>query len=150
MKLWQFDLADRTHVRIDSNKMKFVADAVRPGVEVMPLFHDERSFARTVASARRPSCRRAGRPRNSRAGRWLPGERRDIRASFLAALAKGQPSHSNDQCFRRTRVDQAKSSGDAPSGTSLRATLIGRSGPQSASSRPACRQFHPSLNDMRS
>ncbi len=42
MKLWQFDLADRTHVRIDSNKMKFVADAVRPGVEVMPLFHDER------------------------------------------------------------------------------------------------------------
>lgn len=42
VKLWQFDLADRTHVRIDSNKMKFVADAVRPGVEVMPLFHDQR------------------------------------------------------------------------------------------------------------
>jgi anti-sigma factor ChrR (cupin superfamily) len=40
VKLWQFDLADRTHVRIDSNKMKFVTDATRPGVEVLPLFHD--------------------------------------------------------------------------------------------------------------
>src|SRR6266849_3168750 len=41
VKLWQFDLADRTHVRIDSNKMRFVADAARPGVEVLPLFHDQ-------------------------------------------------------------------------------------------------------------
>ena len=40
VKLWQFDLADRTHVRIDTNKMTFVADPARPGVEVMPLFHD--------------------------------------------------------------------------------------------------------------
>src|SRR6267154_1896497 len=42
VKLWQFDLADRTHVRIDSNKMKFVTDATRPSVEVLPLFHDRR------------------------------------------------------------------------------------------------------------
>jgi anti-sigma factor ChrR (cupin superfamily) len=42
VKLWQFDLADRTHVRIDTNKMRFVADAARPGVEIMPLFHDVR------------------------------------------------------------------------------------------------------------
>jgi anti-sigma factor ChrR (cupin superfamily) len=42
VKLWQFDLADRTHVRIDSNKMRFVADSARPGVEVLPLFHDQR------------------------------------------------------------------------------------------------------------
>ena len=42
VKLWQFDLADRTHVRIDSNKMKFVTDATRPGIEVLPLFHDRR------------------------------------------------------------------------------------------------------------
>jgi anti-sigma factor ChrR (cupin superfamily) len=41
VKLWQFDLADRTHVRIDTNKMKFVADC-RPGVEILPLFHDRR------------------------------------------------------------------------------------------------------------
>jgi anti-sigma factor ChrR (cupin superfamily) len=40
VKLWQFDMADRTHVRIDTNKMRFVADAERKGVEVMPLFHD--------------------------------------------------------------------------------------------------------------
>jgi len=40
VKLWQFDLADRTHVRIDSNKMRFVKDADHPGVEILPLFHD--------------------------------------------------------------------------------------------------------------
>jgi anti-sigma factor ChrR (cupin superfamily) len=40
VKLWQFDLADRTHVRIDTNKMAFVSDPRYPGVEVMPLFHD--------------------------------------------------------------------------------------------------------------
>lgn len=40
VKLWQFDMTDRTHTRIDTNKMRFVADAERKGVEVMPLFHD--------------------------------------------------------------------------------------------------------------
>src|SRR5271154_662991 len=40
VKLWQFDLADRTHVRIDTNTMAFVPDPGRPGVEIMPLFHD--------------------------------------------------------------------------------------------------------------
>lgn len=40
VKLWQFDLADRTHVRLDTGKMRFIAE--RAGVEVMPLFHDAR------------------------------------------------------------------------------------------------------------
>lgn len=40
VKLWQFDLADRTHVRIDTNKMRFVAAG--EGVAVMPLFSDGR------------------------------------------------------------------------------------------------------------
>ena len=40
VKLWQFDLADRTHVRIDTNKMRYVASG--EGVEVMPLFSDGR------------------------------------------------------------------------------------------------------------
>lgn len=40
VKLWQFDLEDRTHVRIDTNKMRFVPE--RDGVEVMPLFADSR------------------------------------------------------------------------------------------------------------
>ncbi|MEM7075318.1 MAG: cupin domain-containing protein [Pseudomonadota bacterium] len=38
VKLWQFDLDDRTHVRIDTNKMRFVPE--REGIEVMPLFCD--------------------------------------------------------------------------------------------------------------
>ena len=42
VKLWQFDLADRTHVRVDTNKMRFVAEAGRSGAEVMPLFRDNR------------------------------------------------------------------------------------------------------------
>lgn len=41
VKLWQFDLDDRSHVRIDTNKMKYMPDAQRPAAEVMPLFHDQ-------------------------------------------------------------------------------------------------------------
>jgi len=40
VKLWQFDLADRSHVRLDTGKMTFASDAGRPGVEIMPLFED--------------------------------------------------------------------------------------------------------------
>ncbi|MEM7044044.1 MAG: cupin domain-containing protein [Pseudomonadota bacterium] len=46
VKLWQFDLADRTHVRIDMNKIGRVASGDRTGVEVTPLFHDEREDVR--------------------------------------------------------------------------------------------------------
>jgi quercetin dioxygenase-like cupin family protein len=42
VKLWQFDLADRTSVVIDTNKIGRVADATRPGVAVTPLFEDAR------------------------------------------------------------------------------------------------------------
>lgn len=42
VKLWQFDPADRTQVKIDMGKMPSVAAAARAGVSVMPLFEDER------------------------------------------------------------------------------------------------------------
>jgi anti-sigma factor ChrR (cupin superfamily) len=38
VKLWQFDPADRTHVRIDTGKLPFLPAPGRPGVEVAPLF----------------------------------------------------------------------------------------------------------------
>ena len=40
VKLWQFDAADRTHVRIDTRKMPYLSDPRRAGVQVMPLFDD--------------------------------------------------------------------------------------------------------------
>lgn len=46
VKLWQFDLADRTHVRVDTNKLGRVNDAQRQGVAVSPLFQDERENVR--------------------------------------------------------------------------------------------------------
>lgn len=46
VKLWQFDPDDRTHVRIDTNKMRFVSAEGRDGVEVMPLFCDAREDVR--------------------------------------------------------------------------------------------------------
>ncbi len=46
VKLWQFDPADRTHIRIDMNKIGKVADPARPGVEVTPLFKDAREDVR--------------------------------------------------------------------------------------------------------
>ncbi len=39
VKLWQFDLADRTHVRIDTNKARYLPTA--DGVKTLPLFQDE-------------------------------------------------------------------------------------------------------------
>ncbi|MFY0613328.1 MAG: cupin domain-containing protein [Hyphomicrobiaceae bacterium] len=42
VKLWQFDLADRTQVRIDTNKQTFMPDPDRAGLEVMPLHRDAR------------------------------------------------------------------------------------------------------------
>ncbi|AEV35893.1 transcription negative regulator [Pseudovibrio sp. FO-BEG1] len=46
VKLWQFDLTDRTHVRVDTNKLGRVDDATREGVAVSPLFQDERENVR--------------------------------------------------------------------------------------------------------
>jgi anti-sigma factor ChrR (cupin superfamily) len=40
VKLWQFDPADRTQLRLDTSAMPFTAATGRPGVEVKPLFHD--------------------------------------------------------------------------------------------------------------
>ncbi len=46
VKLWQFDPDDRTHVRIDMNKIAAVPAAGRPGVAVTPLFKDPREDVR--------------------------------------------------------------------------------------------------------
>lgn len=46
VKLWQFDPADRTEVRIDSTRTSFVPAPDRPGVEIVPLFHDAREDVR--------------------------------------------------------------------------------------------------------
>lgn len=46
VKLWQFDMADRTHVNIRLDEGTFVADDDRHGVEVMPLYRDNREKVR--------------------------------------------------------------------------------------------------------
>jgi hypothetical protein len=46
VKLWQFDPADRTQVRIDTGKMVFIPDPASSSVEVMPLFNDGREDVR--------------------------------------------------------------------------------------------------------
>lgn len=40
VKLWQFDLADRTEVRIDGDGMAYAPVSGRAGVELAPLFRD--------------------------------------------------------------------------------------------------------------
>ncbi|MDX5592870.1 cupin domain-containing protein [Pseudovibrio sp. SPO723] len=42
VKLNQFDPEDRTHVRIATQNLKPVCAADRPGVSIMPLYHDAR------------------------------------------------------------------------------------------------------------
>ena len=46
VKLWQFDPADRTEVRVDTTKLRFLAAPDRPGVELMPLFRDDHEDVR--------------------------------------------------------------------------------------------------------
>jgi anti-sigma factor ChrR (cupin superfamily) len=46
VKLWQFDAGDRTEVRIDTGNRSFAPAAGRPGVEILPLFHDAREDVR--------------------------------------------------------------------------------------------------------
>lgn len=46
VKLWQFDPDDRTQVRIDVNKMPFLPEPERPGVDLKPLFQDRRENVR--------------------------------------------------------------------------------------------------------
>ncbi|WP_413467422.1 cupin domain-containing protein [Pleurocapsa sp. FMAR1] len=46
VKLWQFDLQDRTSVRIDVHQMSAISDPQRPGVLVTPLFKDKREEVR--------------------------------------------------------------------------------------------------------
>jgi hypothetical protein len=46
VKLWQFDLSDRTHVRIDTGPMPYRPAENRAGVELIPLFRDSRENVR--------------------------------------------------------------------------------------------------------
>lgn len=46
VKLWQFDPADRTPVRLDSGAMPYRPAAGRPGVELISLFCDSREDVR--------------------------------------------------------------------------------------------------------
>jgi anti-sigma factor ChrR (cupin superfamily) len=46
VKLWQFDPADRSHVRLDTNKMALLEVKGRDGVMAMPLFRDARENVR--------------------------------------------------------------------------------------------------------
>jgi ChrR Cupin-like domain len=46
VKLWQFDPADRTQVRVDTTGLPFAPAPDRPGVAVMPLFADARETVR--------------------------------------------------------------------------------------------------------
>ena len=46
VKLWQFDLQDRTPVRRDAPGLVYAQARGRPGVEIAALFHDSREDAR--------------------------------------------------------------------------------------------------------
>jgi quercetin dioxygenase-like cupin family protein len=46
VKLWQFDPADRTQVRLDTGLMAYRPAPGRAGVDTKPLFHDDREAVR--------------------------------------------------------------------------------------------------------
>ena len=55
VKLHQFGPDDRTHVRLDTNRMEGIADASRPGASMTPLFKDARETVRIETIAPRTS-----------------------------------------------------------------------------------------------
>jgi ChrR Cupin-like domain len=42
VKLWQFDLGDRTQVTLNTEQQQYIADLTRMGVSILPLFSDDR------------------------------------------------------------------------------------------------------------
>ena len=84
VKLWQFDPEDRTHIRIDMNKIGAVADPGRPGVMVTPLFKDAREDVRVE--------------------RWQPGVTAQIAAKGGAEIfvLEGSCSESDDELVRHS------------------------------------------------
>jgi ChrR Cupin-like domain len=46
VKLWQFDLGDRTQITLDSRQQEYVADLTWVGVSILPLFSDDRETVR--------------------------------------------------------------------------------------------------------
>ncbi len=77
VKLWQFDPADRTQVRIDTGNRPYLPAPDRPGVEIMPLFRDSSEDVR-LEPRRRNRVRRSGRRRTPGARRRLRRERRTL------------------------------------------------------------------------
>ena len=49
VKLWQFDMEDRTAVTVDMNSVELLPDASRGGVSSAVLFHDDREEVRVEA-----------------------------------------------------------------------------------------------------
>ena len=46
VKLWQYDLADRTHIRADLNKLRFLPFVGRSGIDAASLYKDTREDVR--------------------------------------------------------------------------------------------------------
>jgi ChrR Cupin-like domain len=46
VKLWQFDLGDRTQVTLNTRQQQYIADLKRLGVSILPLFSDDRETVR--------------------------------------------------------------------------------------------------------
>ena len=67
VKLWQFDLADRTQVRLDTNQMALLNVKERDGVKLMPLFKDAHEDVRLEQWAPGASRRRHPSPTERRA-----------------------------------------------------------------------------------
>ena len=97
VKLWQFDPADRQHVRIDTSKLTFTPMPDRKGVQAMALFADESE--------------------NVRLERWAPGAsiELDLKGGGEFFVLEGFFSEGGDQLERGSWLR-------LPAGGYLRAT----------------------------
>ncbi len=89
VKLWQFDPADRTHVRIDTGRMSFVPGCRSPGRRGgAAVSGPARDCApRALDAGRRGRSCRAGRDRTPGPGRRVQRGRRELRAAIVAAAS---------------------------------------------------------------
>ena len=104
VKLWQFDLADRTHVCIDTGKMPFLPAPGRGGVEILPLFRDAREDVRIKRREPRPGPSKPAPASGSSRDIWLcrrAGRLRSKIPLLLSALAmhfQGPSARNRSRC----------------------------------------------------
>jgi hypothetical protein len=112
VKLWQFDPEDRVQIRLATAAMPFAPAPGRPGVDVIPLFRDDREDVRLERCAPKGTIAldAAGGAELLVLPRWLRGRRRPVRTALLASASARKWASGQSRAGRLQSLDQDRPS----------------------------------------